>query len=216
MIHDLSKTPSIASTYLAQLRDVNIQSNRLLFRHNLERLGSIFGYEISKYLTFESAEVETPLGIAQTEKIVSRVVLCNILRAGMPLHQGILSFLDFADNAFIAAYRKNHKDGTFEIKLEYVTCPNLKDATLILVDPMLATGASIDAAIQSLGDYGAYKELHIVAAIASAAGVDFVQRHYPQAHIWYAAKDEELTAKSYIVPVLGDAGDLAFGPKIQE
>ncbi len=216
MIHDLSLTPSIANLYLAQMRDTSVQNQRQLFRHNMERLGNIFGYEISKHLSYQDVEVETPLGIANIMKPASRVVLCTILRAGLPLHYGILNFLDFADNAFIAAYRKNHKDGTFEISLEYVTCPDLTDATLILVDPMLATGASIDASLQALQEYGSYKELHIVTAIASRYGVQYINRLYPNAHLWVAAQDEELTAKSYIVPGLGDAGDLAFGAKLQE
>jgi uracil phosphoribosyltransferase len=216
MIHNLSKTPSIANMFLSQMRDVNEQTNRLLFRHNMERLGNIFAYEISKFLEFQPSDVETPLGVANVMKPTSRVVLCTILRAGLPLHYGILNFLDFADNAFIAAYRKNHKDGTFEISLEYVTCPDLEDATLILVDPMLATGASIDAALQALGDYGTYKNLHIVTVIASTYGVNYINRLYPDAHLWVAAQDDELTAKSYIVPGIGDAGDLAFGAKLQE
>jgi uracil phosphoribosyltransferase len=216
MIHNLSKTPSIANMYLSQMRDVTEQTNRLLFRHNMERLGNIFGYEISKYLDYQSCDVETPLGIANVMKPNSRVVLCTILRAGLPLHYGILNFLDFADNAFIAAYRKNHKDGTFEINLEYVTCPDLEDATLILVDPMLATGASIDAAIQALDEYGKYRSLHIVTAIGSTYGVNYINRLYPEAHLWVAAQDEELTAKSYIVPGIGDAGDLSYGAKLQE
>jgi uracil phosphoribosyltransferase len=216
MIHDLSLNPSIANLYLSQMRDISVQNQRLLFRHNMERLGNIFGYEISKYLSYKEVEVETPLGIANVMNPSSRVVLCTILRAGLPLHYGILNFLDFADNAFIAAYRKNHKDGTFEINLEYVTCPDLTDATLILVDPMLATGASIEASLQALDEYGTYKDLHIVTAIGSKYGVQYINRLYPDAHLWVAAQDEELTAKSYIVPGLGDAGDLAFGAKLQE
>jgi uracil phosphoribosyltransferase len=216
MIHDLSASNSIVNLYISQMRDVNIQTQRLLFRHNMERLGNIFAYEVSKYLTYESKEIETPLGIANMSVPTGRVILCTILRAGLPLHYGILNFLDFADNAFIAAYRKNHKDGTFEINLEYVTCPNLEGATLILVDPMLATGASLDTAIHALEEYGKFSALHIVTAIASSHGVSYIKRLYPQAHLWIGAQDDELTAKSYIVPGLGDAGDLSFGAKLQE
>lgn len=216
MIHNLSTTDSIANYYMAQMRDVNVQGNRLLFRQNLARLGHVFGYEISKLLRYQSKEVETPLGVAHVNLPSDKIVLCTILRAGLPLHYGILDVLDFADNAFIAAYRKNHKDGTFEIHLDYITCPDLNDAVLILVDPMLATGASIESAITALDDYGAYRELHIVSAIASSQGVQNVRRLYPNAHLWLAAQDDELTAKSYIVPGLGDAGDLAFGSKLQE
>lgn len=216
MIHNLSSKNSIANTFLAQMRDVNTQDNRLVFRKNMERLGNIFAYEISKYLEYTDQEVETPLGIAQTAIPSSKIVLCTILRAGLPLHNGMLDYFDDASNAFVAAYRKNHKDGSFEISLEYVTCPDLTDATLILIDPMLATGASIEKSIDSLQEFGTYKELHIVTIIASSYGVKQMKRLYPKAHLWMAAEDDELTAKSYIVPGLGDAGDLAFGKKIQE
>lgn len=216
MIHNLSAKNSIANTFLAQMRDVNTQNNRLIFRKNMERLGNIFAYEISKYLEYTDQEVETPLGIANTSIPSSKVVLCTILRAGLPLHNGMLDYFDDASNAFVAAYRKNHKDGSFEISLEYVTCPDLNDATLILIDPMLATGASIEKSIDSLQEFGVYKELHIVTIIASSYGVKHVKRLYPKAHLWMAAEDDELTAKSYIVPGLGDAGDLAYGKKVQE
>ncbi|MGB4958994.1 MAG: uracil phosphoribosyltransferase [Saprospiraceae bacterium] len=216
MIHNLSSKNSIANTYLAQLRDVNVQNNRLLFRKNMERIGNILAYEISKYLNYSEQDIETPLGIAKMSIADSRVVLCTILRAGLPLHDGLLQYLDEADNAFIAAFRKNHKDGTFEINLEYITCPNLTGATLILTDPMLATGASIEKALEALAEFGKYAQLHIVSIIASSDGLRHVQRLYPKAHIWMVAEDDELTAKSYIVPGLGDAGDLAFGKKLQE
>jgi len=216
MIHNLSAKNSIANTFLAQMRDVNTQNNRLIFRKNMERLGNIFAYEISKYLEYTDQEIETPLGIANTSIPSSKVVLCTILRAGLPLHNGMLDYFDDASNAFVAAYRKNHKDGSFEISLEYVTCPDLNDATLILIDPMLATGASIEKSIDSLQEFGTFKELHIVTIIASSYGVKHVRRLYPKAHLWMAAEDDELTAKSYIVPGLGDAGDLAFGKKVQE
>jgi len=198
------------------MRDVSVQNNRILFRNNMERLGNIFAYEISKQFHYEKAEVETPLGVAKTFLSSDRVVLCTILRAGLPLHNGLLHFIDWADNGFIAAYRKNHKDGTFEINLEYITCPDLNNAILIITDPMLATGASIQRTIESLQDYGMFAQLHIVSIIASTHGVDHVRRLFPQAHLWVAAIDDELTAKSYIVPGLGDAGDLAFGKKMQE
>jgi uracil phosphoribosyltransferase len=216
MVHNLSKKNSVANHFLAQLRDVEIQNNRLLFRKNIERLGQIFAYEISQFFHYQKKEVETPLGTAEVQLSDTRVVLCTILRAGLPLHQGLLEFLDEADNGFVAAYRKNHKDGSFEIHMEYVTCPDLTDATLILTDPMLATGASVHKTLEALEEYGPYKDLHIVSVIASSDGIDYVRRLYPEAHIWIAAEDEELTAKSYIVPGLGDAGDLAYGKKIQE
>jgi len=216
MVHNLSKKNSIANHFLAQLRDVKVQNNRLLFRKNIERLGNIFAYEISQYFQYTTTEVETPLGTADAQMSDTHVVLCTILRAGLPLHQGLLDFLDEADNGFVAAFRKNHKDGTFEINMEYITCPDLTGSTLILTDPMLATGASIHKTLEALETYGKYKELHIVSIIASKDGIDYIKRLYPKAHIWVAAEDEELTAKSYIVPGLGDAGDLAYGKKLQE
>lgn len=215
-IHNLSRENSLVNKFLAELRNIHKQNDRLRFRRNMERLGNIYAYEISKTLSYAKKDIETPLGIAKTDLPSSRIVLASVLRAGLPLHNGILDFFDDADNAFIAAYRKNHKDGSFEINLEYVTCPNLTGATLILVDPMLATGASVQKAIESLSEYGKYKSLHIVTIIASSYGVSHVQRLYPKAHLWMASEDEELTAKSYIVPGLGDAGDLAFGNKLQE
>jgi len=216
MIHNLSKDNTIANQFLAQLRDVNYQNNKLLFRKNMERLGNIFAYEISKLLPYKEDDVETPLGIAKSMVPDTKIILCTILRAGLPLHQGLLDYFDDAGNAFVAAYRKNHKDGSFEISLEYVTCPDLNGATLILSDPMLATGASIQKTLESLEEYGKYDQLHIVSIIASTYGVKQMRRLFPKAHLWMAAEDEELTAKSYIVPGLGDAGDLAFGKKLQE
>ncbi len=216
MIHNLSAQNSVANKYLAQLRDVHGQNNRLLFRKNMERLGNIFAYEISKYLEYGEQDVETPLGIAKTSLPENKIVLCTILRAGLPLHNGLLDFFDEANNGFVAAYRKNHKDGTFEINLEYITCPDLNGATLILTDPMLASGASVQKTLESMQEYGQYAQLHIVSVIASTYGLNYIRRLYPDAHIWMAAEDEELTAKSYIVPGLGDAGDLAFGKKLQE
>jgi len=216
MTHNLSLENSLVNKFLSELRDVKVQNDRLRFRHNLERLGNIFAYEISKTLDFKPSDIETPLGISRINLPSNRIVLATVLRAGLPLHNGLLQYFDDADNAFIAAYRRNHKDGTFEINLEYITCPNLNGATLILVDPMLATGASVQKALESLSPYGKYKNLHIVTIIASAYGTKQMKRLYPKAHLWMAAEDEELTAKSYIVPGLGDAGDLAFGSKLQE
>ncbi|MFZ1705426.1 MAG: uracil phosphoribosyltransferase [Saprospiraceae bacterium] len=216
MIHNLSEKNSIANEFLSELRDIHRQKDRLKFRKNLERLGNIFAYEISKTLDFEATKVETPLGVADTFKVKNRIVLATILRAGLPLHQGLLNYFDQADNAFIAAYRRNHKDGTFEINMEYITCPNLENVDLILVDPMLATGSSIQQSIEALKEFGKYRSLHIVTLIASSYGRKQIKRFFPKAHLWMAAEDEELTAKSYIVPGLGDAGDLAFGNKLQE
>lgn len=212
----LSKYPSIANTYVAELRDVNIQKDRMRFRRNLERIGEVLAYEISKKLSYEEAEVETPLGIAKTGKLKDKVVLASILRAGLPFHMGLLNIFDQADNAFVSAYRMHHKDGTFEINLQYASCPDLNDAVLILADPMLATGASMDITIKQLKEYGTPKKIHVVAAIASVYGYEYIERLHPEVELWIGDLDEELTAKSYIVPGLGDAGDLAYGSKLQE
>lgn len=216
MIHNLSDQPTIANQFLAELRDVRIQSDRMRFRRNLERIGEVLAYEISRTLPYETRQVETPLGIANVVLPARRVVLACILRAGLPLHEGMLHYFDHADNAFVSAYRCHHKDGSFEIKLQYVTCPDLEGCALILIDPMLATGASMVLAAQELQQFGTPAEIHFASVLACRPGVDYVRRMFPKAHIWTAAIDEELTAKSYIVPGLGDAGDLAYGAKLQE
>lgn len=216
MIFNLSEYNSIGNRFIGELRNVQIQKDRMRFRRNLERLGEILGYEISKTLHYKTIEVETQLGIASVQVPDENLVLATILRAGLPLHQGLLNYFDDANNAFISAYRKNHKDGTFEINLEYVSCPDINQSVLIIIDPMLATGASMELTCQALREHGEPREIHFVTAIASTYGLEHIQRLYPEAHIWMGALDEELTAKSYIVPGLGDAGDLCYGPKMQE
>jgi uracil phosphoribosyltransferase len=213
MVHELIKTTSIADRFLAELRSSEIQKDSMRFRRNLERLGEIFAYEISKTLTYAPQSVNTPLGEAECMFAQDKVVVASIMRAGIPMHNGLLSFFDDAENAFISAYRSHHKDGTFDISLEYVTAPDLTGKTVIIADPMLATGASIDKAINSLKEYGKWKNLHIATAVASTQGVKHIRRLHKKAVIWAGAIDDELTAKSYIVPGLGDAGDLAFGSK---
>lgn len=213
MLTNLADQHSVANRFLAELRNVELQKDRLRFRRNLERIGEILAYEISKTLTYEPTEVETPLGVAAVPLPTDRVVLATILRAGLPFHQGMLHYFDHADNAFISAYRRQHKDGSFDIQLEYVSCGDLNDTVLILADPMLATGASVCLALKHLERHGKPKAIHIASVIASTAGVEAVQRQYPQAQLWLGAIDEELTAKAYIVPGLGDAGDLAYGDK---
>lgn len=185
------------------------------FRRNLERIAEIAAYEISKKLPFTEKETETPLGIADCKVMTAQPVLATILRAGLPMHNGLLNYFDKADNAFIAAYRKHDKDGTFVINLEYMSCPDLENRILIISDPMLATGASLVKTIHFLKDEGPPKEIHIVTAIACNIGIDYVKREEPSVTIWCGDIDDELTAKSYIVPGLGDAGDLAFGVKSQ-
>lgn len=216
MIYNLSEQNSLANRFIAELRDVNIQKDRMRFRRNLERLGEVIAYELSKKLDYKEIDVETPMGIAKVHVPDQPIVLAVILRAGLPLHQGLLHYFDDADNAFISAYRKHHKDGTFEIHIEYVSCPSIEGSTLVVIDPMLATGASMALAVDSLREYGTPASVHFVTAIASSYGLDYIRRLFPEACIWMGALDEELTAKSFIVPGLGDAGDLSYGPKLQE
>lgn len=213
MVTNLSKHPTIAQHFIAELRDAQVQQDRLRFRRNLERVGEVMAYEISKTLHYEPREVETPLGVAMVHLSSDRVVLGTILRAGLPLHRGLLNVFDRAENAFISAYRNPRPDGRFDIQLDYVSCPPLDDAVLILADPMLATGASICLALQHLERYGKPRATHVVAVIASAQGVEAVQRQFPDVRLWVGAIDQELTAKAFIVPGLGDAGDLAYGSK---
>ena len=207
---------SLANTFLAELRDNTIQKDSMRFRRNLERVGEILAYEISKTLQYKSNEVETPMGVANIDLPAERVVLATIMRAGLPFHQGFLNYFDKSQNAFLSAYRMHHKDGTFEIKLDYISCPNLDDCHLIVADPMLATGASMDVGIKALLKHGTPKQLHIASVVCSTYGYNYIKRLYPDAKFWLGAIDEELTAKSYIVPGLGDAGDLAFGSKLQD
>jgi uracil phosphoribosyltransferase len=214
MIFDLSKTDSIANVYISELRDENIQKNAMRFRKNLERLGEFFAFEISKHLTYAIKETQTPLGIAQCRQLDGQPVLATILRAGLPLHQGMLNVFDQAESAFVAAYRKMPKKGDFVVQIDYTSTPDLNDKTIIISDPMLATGLSMVLCCKELLARFQIKELHIVAAIASIEGLKHVRANLPRARIWVGAIDEEMTSKSYIVPGLGDAGDLAYGVKI--
>ena len=216
MIVNLSDQNSLVHKYLNQLRDQDIQQDSLRFRINLERLGKIFAYEISKTFDYSKFKVETPLGIANSMKYDDQVILATILRAGLPLHTGLLSFFDDAGSAFISAYRKHHKGGSFDIKAGYITCPDIEGTTLILSDPMIATGASMSVVLKALSDYGEPNSIHVVTAIASTEGLNYLRNKHPDVQIWVGDIDEELTGKAYIVPGLGDAGDLSFGAKIQE
>ncbi len=216
MVHNLSDKASIVNQFMAELRDVHVQKDRMRFRRNLERIGEVIAYEISKTLKYEKRQVETPFGTAAIPLPRQQVVLACILRAGIPLHEGMLHYFDKAGNAFISAYRRHHKDGTFEINLEYISCPDLNDSILIIIDPMLATGASMGLAAQELMQFGVPAKMHFVTALACTPGVEYIKRLFPKADIWAGAIDDELTARSYIVPGLGDAGDLAFGEKLQE
>jgi len=215
MVINLSEQHSLISNWISEIRDADIQTDRMRFRRNLERIGEAAAYEISKVLPFVEKEVQTPLGIASCKVLEYHPVLATILRAGLPLHQGLLNYFDKADNAFISAYRKHNKDGSFEISLDYISCPELEDRVVIVSDPMLATGSSLVKTIHFLKEEGRPKEIHIVAAIACTVGIEYVKREEPSVTIWCGDIDDELTAKGYIVPGLGDAGDLAYGVKVQ-
>lgn len=213
MIYDLSKQNSIARTFIAELRDEQIQKDAMRFRKNLERLGAFFAYEISKTLKYKEVETQTPLGIATSSVLEQQPVLATILRAGLPMHQGLLSVFDQAESAFITAYRKTKKNGDFVIQMEHISAPDLEGKTVILADPMLATGMSIVLCAKELINSYKIEKLHIVSAIASVEGVKHVRANLPKADLWLGAIDDEMTSKSYIVPGLGDAGDLAYGVK---
>ena len=217
MIHILNKENTILNKFIAQIRDKSIQKDSMRFRRNIERIGEIMGYEISKTLNYATHIVETPLGEAPVEMISDQIVVATILRAGLPLHQGFLNYYDDAQNAFVSAYRKSTKDGKFTVKVEYISCGSLEGKTLLLVDPMLATGSSLVLTYNALCEKGgtpAYT--HVAAVVASEQGLDYAMKNMPRktTTIWTAVVDEELTSRSYIVPGIGDAGDLAYGEKI--
>lgn len=216
MIVNLSEQHSLVSNWVSELRDVNIQGDRMRFRRNLERIGEIAAYEISKILPYTEKTIDTPLGSHNSKMLMEQPVLATILRAGLPLHNGMLNYFDKADNAFISAYRKHDRDGSFEIHMEYMSCPVLDNRIVIISDPMLATGASIVKTIQYMKEEGNPSEIHVVVAIACTVGIEYIVREVGNSvRIWCGDIDDELTAKGYIVPGLGDAGDLAFGPKMQ-
>jgi uracil phosphoribosyltransferase len=215
MVRNLSSENSLVSQWVSELRNTAIQTDRMRFRRNLERIGEVIAFEISKELAYQVADVTTPLGIHKSRVLAEQPVLGTILRAGLPLHQGVLNYFDQADNAFLAAYRKHKNETEFEISLEYTSCPNLQDKVLIISDPMLATGASLVKCLDQLKTNGKWKKLHIVCAIASSEGLEYVATAFPDASIWCGDFDEILSEKGYIVPGLGDAGDLAYGTKMQ-
>ena len=217
MLNILNKENTLLNKFIAEIRDKSIQGDSMRFRRNLERIGEIMSYEISKTFDYTIKVVETPLGDASVAMYDNGVVIATILRAGLPLHQGFLNYFDDAQNAFVSAYRKSTKGGKFTITVEYISCGDLTGKTLILVDPMLATGASLVMAHQALCQRGGIPQhTHIAAIIASEEGVDYVKRNMSSetTTIWCAAVDEELTSLSYIVPGIGDAGDLAYGEKL--
>lgn len=214
-IVNFNESDSILNQYVAEIRDVNVQQNRMRFRQNIERIGEIMAYEISKDLHYTTRQVETPLGIAPTNVPDNQIVLTTILRAGLPYHQGFLNYFDQAENAFVSAYRKYKDTLKFDIHIEYIASPSIEGKTLILVDPMLATGGSMELSYQAMLTKGTPAEIHIASVIASEQALSYLSKVFPEAHttIWCAAVDPDLNEHSYIVPGLGDAGDLAFGEK---
>lgn len=216
MVYELVKQHSVASRFLAELRNVEVQGDPMRFRRNLERIGEVMALELSRTLEYQEEEVTTPLGVAVVAALKEQPVLATILRAGLPLHQGMLNYFDRADSAFISAYRK-HRKGTdsFDIEVEYLSSPSLQDRVVVLCDPMLATGQSMVLVYRALLRLGKPKAVHVVAAIASSEGLEYAKLHMPAGtRFWIGAIDEEMTAQAYIVPGLGDAGDLAYGEKL--
>ena len=214
-IVDFAKENSLISQYMSELRDVDLQKDMMRFRKNLERIGEIMAYEISKTLDYKTVDTQTPLDVAKSHVIDSQIVLATIFRAGVPFHQGFLNFFDHAQNAFVSAYRKYKEKENFDVCIEYLASPRLDGKTLILADPMLATGASMELSYRALLTKGTPARIHVVSVIASQAAVDYIAEHFPQDRttVWVGAIDPEINERSYIVPGLGDAGDLAFGIK---
>jgi len=214
-IHHISENNSILNKFISEIRDVQVQKDAMRFRRNIERIGEIISYELSKELSYNNEKITTPLGIKNIDLFEKDIVICSILRAGLPLHQGILNYFDHAESAFISAYRYHpNNDAEFDIKVEYFASPTLEGKTLILADPMLATGQSLVAVYEAIKRYGTPKKIHLASVIASTDGINFIKDKFDEdTDLWIAAIDDKLNDKGYIIPGLGDAGDLAFGPK---
>ena len=215
-VHDFSKNNSLINQYISEVRDVSIQKDRMRFRKNMERIGEILSYEMSKTLEYESKTVKTPLGEKTINVPSSEIVLCSILRAGIPLHQGILNYFDKVENAFVSAYRLHPNGGdAFEVQVEYLASPTLEGKTLILADPMLATGKTLENVLRALEDIGMPKQIHIISIIGAKPGIDLADSVFPEnTHLWIAAVDDALNERGYIIPGLGDAGDLCYGSRL--
>ena len=215
-IHHLAQNNSVLNNFLSEIRDKNIQKDSMRFRRNIERIGEILAYELSKSFSYKSISVETPLAFKQVQVVEDSLVICSILRASLPLHQGLLNYFDNAANAFISAFRHHpYNDERFEIVVEYLASPNLDGKTLLLADPMLATGQSLVAVFESLKKLGNPKEIHLISVIGAEEGIHFIEKYFPEnTHLWIATIDSHLNEKGYIIPGLGDAGDLAYGKKL--
>ncbi|WP_271424898.1 uracil phosphoribosyltransferase [Aequorivita sinensis] len=216
IINDFSKKNSLISKYIFELRDVSIQKDSMRFRRNIERIGEIMSYEISKTLNYETVKVTTPLGEKEVYVPDNKIVLCSILRAGLPLHNGVLNYFDSVENAFISAYREHpNDDDDFEVIVSYLASPSIEGKTLILVDPMLATGKTLENVLEALKNHGKPKQIHILSVIGAKPGIEYVEKISPaDTHLWIAAVDDRLDSRGYIIPGLGDAGDLAYGDKL--
>ena len=216
IINDFSKKNSLISKYIFELRDVSIQKDSMRFRRNIERIGEIMSYEISKTLNYETVKVTTPLGEKEVYVPDNKIVLCSILRAGLPLHNGVLNYFDSVENAFISAYREYpNDDDDFEVIVSYLASPSIEGKTLILVDPMLATGKTLENVLEALKNHGKPKQIHILSVIGAKPGIEYVEKIFPaDTHLWIAAVDDRLDSRGYIIPGLGDAGDLAYGEKL--
>ncbi|WP_405209254.1 uracil phosphoribosyltransferase [Aquimarina sp. LLG6339-5] len=216
IIHNLETENSILNQFISEIRDQVIQKDRMRFRKNIERIGEVLGYELSKTLEYTTKNVQTPLGEREISEPEKTLVLCSILRAGLPLHQGLLNYFDTAENAFISAYR-DHSDNTddFDVVVNYLASPSLENKTLLLADPMLATGKTLENTINAMKSHGEPKQIHIISVIGSRKGVEYIKDVFPKnTHLWIAAIDEELNSKGYIIPGLGDSGDLSYGVKL--
>ena len=214
-IHHIGKNHSVLNHFIAEIRDIQIQKDSMRFRRNIQRIGEILAYEMSKTLSYHDEKIITPLGTKRVPVSDENMVLCSILRAGLPLHQGILNYFDKIENAFISAYRQTKENGEFDIQVEYFASPSLENKTLLLADPMLATGQSLVSTYKALLSHGKPGNLHVLAVIGSTEGISYIEKHFPgDTHLWIAAVDKTLNDHGYIVPGLGDAGDLAFGKKL--
>ncbi len=216
IVHHFEDHNSLLNQFMAEVRDVDIQKDRMRFRRNIQRIGEILGYEMSKSIGYKTKSIKTPLGSKNVDILSERLVLCSVLRAGLPLHQGILNYFDHAENAFISAYR-HHPDGgdAFEVIVKYFAAPHLDNKILVLTDPMLATGKTLENVLKALKQHGKPKQIHIISVIGSKEGVGYVSSVFPEStQLWIAAIDDELNSKGYIIPGLGDAGDLAYGLKL--
>jgi len=215
IVHNIDLTNSVLNNFILEIRDVNLQKDAMRFRRNIERIGEILSYELSKELNFIHKKVTTPLGEKNINTTDDNLVLCSVLRAGLPLHQGVLNYFDQIENAFVSAYRHHTTNEEFDIRVEYLASPSLDQKILILADPMIATGSSLVAVYDTLKKLGNIKQIHLVGVIAATEGIEFIKKHFPKnTHLWVATIDNKLDHKGYIIPGLGDAGDLAFGPKL--